>query len=296
LKKNFKSIFIVKYKASLKFLFVTANVFLILIIGYIFNLRAGFINKKLLQSQIIYLKKQLSEKQKVYLDYNLYKENINFLSKKIFLYPDAIRKFSNGERLLALISGQLLPKPLINRHLTFLSRKKQAVFTKFTVEVLLEGNKKYIIALLDQMTRCSYPILLNTFKCRFSYSKNKSLDESGKLYLLVDVYQGDDVSMSAVFSEQSHNNLFDDKRLQQGNKNPLTHYSIKELEMRGFLSVNLKKIGLVQLPDKKNYKVQKGEKIGLEQAEIIYIGREKIVLCEKDGQATVELKIKSKDY
>ena len=103
------------------------------------------------------------------------------------------------------------------------------------------------------------------------------------------MYQNDDTFFSTALTNQPRNPVFDYKNLQTSNENPLTHTALKQLEMHGFLSSDLteKRWGLIQLPDKKIYKVERGDKIGLEQACITSIDRKKIVLREKNGEKTV---------
>ncbi len=122
-------------------------------------------------------------------------------------------------------------------------------------------------------------------------------DIQGKLSILLDIYQNDGNLFNTAFKNKLQKNIYNYKKLYTSDENPLTNYSIKQLEMRGFISSNLseRKFGLIQILNKNIYKVELGDTIGQENFNIIRIDREKILLSKNDKEITMMIAKKNRN-
>lgn len=306
--------FIAQWGKAIKAFILFGLVFFIFITGYFF-LQAKLAEKKLLSLQINDLRIQLEKKQKEISEYRTYKKNIDLLKQAFFLYPDESKlifksggqhkaisrdKLTQGGKLMAFLSGKSLTEPLTPYFLKRVASKKQAAFTESSVEILVGGNKKNIIKFLYQLSTLPSPALLKTFKYSLLFSRNRILDNEGKLHLFFDIYHEpeDTIFFTSLSTTQARDNVFDYKKLSPDDENPLTHYSLVQLKMCGVLSADSteEKWGLISLPDGKVYKVELGDELGLEHARVITINTKKIVVRESANGKISELIIRKKDF
>jgi Tfp pilus assembly protein PilO len=276
------------WKDNRNFSMLAISGFFVFIASYFLYLSPLIKHKKAVYQQIIKLEKNLQVKQGSLADYRLCHKKLDLLKRQFFLDRNKYEKIKNGV-FLSLISGQMLPEYLSVNYLKTYANKGTAFYSAFPIEVSMTGSKKSIVAFLYQLVNLRYPILIKQF--HWSFFDKLDSDNKRKLTLLFIIYL-DSLVLKHFLAMLPRNSM---ANLPVSSKAILARYSLNEMKMVGFLNEVFwgKTWGLVQLPDKKVYKITVHDILGLEKASIVLIDADKIISYVQDKKKYIELLIKS---
>jgi hypothetical protein len=273
IKINLRNVYL--WSARFKIIVILGTSSIIFVLGYFFCLRGHLEIREKEYLNLLALKKKSNEQLKIAVGPSYQKEVKNLKDKFDIYVNDQIDKHVSH-----ILSGQLIsPTIEIDKNLLISLKGKN---------YLLKTSD--FIQFLNSIASINKFILLKRFKWSilniFPYFKRKNIFFLFKVYS----FNTSRENLILALSKKKLNIKFTLE------KDVLLQYSLKKIKMIGFYAYNeIKKIGFIQLPNKKIYKIQLGDLLGKEQGLVIGIYDKNIFILNKNFKKITRLSIDNRE-
>lgn len=266
----------------LKLIVIIGAIFFILTLYYFFHLRTKLEMIENRYLNLLTLEKKLKGQLKISSGSN-YREKIKNLKNKFDIYTnDQLDK-----PIFHILNGKLIAPNVEISKINFLDIKNE----NFLISLQVENNflsTNNVINHLNTIASLDKLILVENF--RWNFLNNLPESKKQNIFFLFKIYNFNYNQKNLI--------LLLSKILKISVKSipdkPLIKFPLNKIKMIGFYSYNrIKNFGFVSLPNKKIFRVQLGDQLGLERGIVIGIYAQKIFILNKNLDKIIILSMKN---
>lgn len=267
----------------LKTIVILVTIFLIFTSGYFFCLRSKLDIREKGHLSLLALKKELNEQLKIS-EISYYQEKIKNLKSKFDIYDNE----QIDELVSHILIGQLItPIGIENKIFSPIKSENSIISLQIKNNLLSLSN---FINFLNVISKLDKFILVESFRWNISNALPNSKKKN--LFFLFKIYSSSSNKKNLILALSKKIKLNAKSTL---DKAVLIKYPLNKIKMIGYFSYNrIKNLGFVLLPNKKIFKIQLGDQLGIEQGLVIGVYNRKILILNKNFDKIIKFSIKNK--